>query len=67
MRQRYNEDPEHRRKQLARVKTKYADRPAQCERCGEPNPEGHHDDYDQPEKRTWICRECHRKEHGNIF
>lgn len=30
-----------------------------CERCGEPNTIGHHEDYDQPLTVTWLCRSCH--------
>jgi hypothetical protein len=40
-------------------------RPTQCSRCEkECKPEGHHPDYSKPLEVIWLCRECHKKEHG---
>jgi hypothetical protein len=35
-----------------------------CQRCGNPDAEAHHDDYRRPLVVTWLCRGCHRGEHG---
>lgn len=34
-----------------------------CEKCGDPNSEKHHDDYDEPLQVRWLCRACHMAEH----
>lgn len=35
-------------------------RPNHCEMCGEQcKPQGHHHDYEQRLKVTWLCRKCH--------
>ncbi len=63
MRERYANDPVHRAKHLVRVSTKYVERAELCERCGNPKPEGHHPNYDKPDLRIWLCRDCHMREH----
>ena len=35
-----------------------------CEVCGEPDSEGHHDDYQQPLRVRWLCRQHHRATHA---
>jgi len=35
-----------------------------CEGCGSESAEKHHDDYDEPLKIRWLCRECHMAEHN---
>jgi hypothetical protein len=38
-------------------------RPDACSRCDKPGPlEAHHEDYGQPLKVKWLCRQCHRNE-----
>jgi hypothetical protein len=37
--------------------------PQPCERCGESNADGHHEDYTQPLVVIWLCRPCHVAEH----
>lgn len=34
-----------------------------CEVCGDPNSDGHHEDYSQPLKVRWLCRSHHAKLH----
>ena len=63
MRERYQNDPIHRMKQLARVKTQYVKRINNCELCGSSKTEAHHPDYNHPEIRQWLCRDCHLKIH----
>ena len=65
---RYHNDPEHRRKHLARVKAydartagKIARTP--CADCGNENTQAHHDDYSQPLNVVWLCRACHLARH----
>lgn len=36
-----------------------------CEVCGEPNAEGHHDDYSQPLNVRWLCRLHHSRFHAD--
>lgn len=42
---------------------------AHCEQCGKPagdNPlDGHHHDYSKPLEVIWLCRSCHKFEHGS--
>lgn len=35
-----------------------------CEVCGKPHAEGHHSDYSQPLKVTWLCGTHHRALHN---
>lgn len=35
-----------------------------CEVCGEPETDGHHDDYDRPLAVRWLCRLHHRHHHA---
>jgi hypothetical protein len=34
-----------------------------CEKCGAPNAEAHHIDYDNPYLVYWMCTPCHRQLH----
>lgn len=47
------------------VQRGYLSRPAACSRCGRSDLriEGHHYDYSEPLAVTWLCTECHGKEH----
>lgn len=40
-------------------------RPSQCQMCGEQDKkiQGHHFDYTEPLKVTWLCFECHKMIH----
>ncbi len=39
-----------------------------CSKClKECKPEAHHDDYSKPLEITWLCRICHKKEHGKLL
>jgi hypothetical protein len=58
-------------KMSARQKLKYAIDVGRierqpCEECGEPNAEGHHDDYTKPLEVRWLCRVCHTSFHVSI-
>jgi hypothetical protein len=37
-------------------------RPDTCQ-CGNPSPEGHHEDYSKPLMVVWLCRSCHQRLH----
>ena len=37
-------------------------RPDTCP-CGNPNPQGHHEDYSKPLMVMWLCLDCHKKLH----
>ncbi len=37
--------------------------PGPCEVCGNPQTEGHHDDYGRPLAVRWLCRRHHRVWH----
>jgi ribosomal protein S27AE len=34
-----------------------------CEQCGKPDSQAHHDDYSKPLDVRWLCGECHETEH----
>lgn len=34
-------------------------------RCGDPNSQMHHPDYDKPLQVEWLCRKCHLELHGS--
>jgi len=34
-----------------------------CEKCGSPESQMHHEDYNRPTDVTWLCRECHLDHH----
>lgn len=61
---RYANDPEARRKRLARSLLIRAVNRGQvvrgpCELCGDPNTEGHHGDYGKPLEVRWLCPPHH--------
>lgn len=35
-----------------------------CEKCGSPESQAHHEDYSKPLDVRWLCFSCHRAEHG---
>ena len=35
-----------------------------CEICGNPQTDGHHDDYDKPMRVRWLCRAHHKALHA---
>jgi len=41
----------------------YAGESHDCEACGTPNAEMHHDDYSSPLEVRWLCTECHKAVH----
>lgn len=62
--QRYASKPEMQIKIKARAKLKHLVRKGKvhrgdCEGCGKPNAEAHHEDYSQPLDVRWLCRSCH--------
>ena len=70
-RNKYNEDPEYRKKVLARAKARYAlktgkiIKPSVCEvdGCNSTDIVIHHYDYDRPLDVMWVCFKCHHKIH----
>jgi hypothetical protein len=36
-----------------------------CEKCGRPDSQAHHPDYEKPLSVVWLCPVCHGKEHRN--
>lgn len=43
-------------------------RAAKCSTCGiECKTEGHHDDYNKPTEVRWLCKICHKHEHGKLL
>ena len=62
----WSDDPEVRRRHLARKKVQYAvktgklTRPDTCSRCRRAEiVESHHEDYDKPLDVIWVCKRCH--------
>lgn len=47
---------------IARGKLKRGD----CEVCGAPNGDGHHDDYTKPMDVRWLCKRHHSLEHRKL-
>lgn len=65
---RYYAKPEAKEKIAARNKVKHLCRVGKmqrgdCEYCGKPNAEAHHEDYSRPLDVRWLCRQCHSLEH----
>jgi len=63
--------PEQRRKDSARSyagvylrRSKLVREP--CGRCGDPNSQMHHPDYDKPLLVQWFCRPCHLQLHREM-
>lgn len=46
------------------LRTGKMERPDECERCGSPDPHGHHPDYSEPLEVEWLCVQCHAEEHA---
>lgn len=44
------------------------EKPEKCTRCGFETDEldAHHPDYSRPLDVEWLCRRCHKREHGRI-
>lgn len=60
--------PEREAKYRARVAVRHAARdgrliPQPCEVCGDPEADGHHEDYSKPLEVRWLCEHCHYEEH----
>lgn len=55
------------RKRRARWALNNAVRDGRIERepckCGNPETEGHHHDYDKPFDVEWMCNKCHNEQH----
>jgi rubredoxin len=69
MRMRYQTDPAHRAKHIARVKVTKAVKRGRlvklsCEKCGSAKSQAHHPDYSRPLDVQWLCRDCHAEKHG---
>lgn len=62
---RYQNDPEFRKKADARNRAWHANKDKQpCSRCGATeNVEMHHEDYNQPTEVVWFCKDCHTLHH----
>jgi ribosomal protein S27AE len=68
---RYASKPDNQEKIRARNKVKHLCRVGKmqrgdCEACGKPNAEAHHEDYSQPLNVRWFCRKCHSLEHKRL-
>lgn len=68
--------PEAKMKANARAKSRYLVKKGviekkACEKCGSPDTERHHDDYNKPNEVRWLCRPCHlgwhRVENGKVI
>ena len=65
---RYRADPEYAKRVRARsrikMRVKAGTLPRKpCERCGAPEAQTHHPDYDKPTEIRWLCVACHGAEH----
>lgn len=62
----------HPRKYAARVLFGNARRdgkvlvPDICSQCPNPNPQGHHENYDLPLEVVWLCTKCHALRHREM-
>jgi hypothetical protein len=41
-------------------------KPDICSRCGAPDPEAHHPNYDRPLVVIWLCQAHHKAEHKRL-
>jgi hypothetical protein len=68
---RYHNNPEFRAKKKARnmviirIHNGSLER-GDCEVCGEPDAQAHHDDYSKPLDVRWLCDRHHREHHGEL-
>lgn len=68
---RYHEDPERRRRHLARSKARHAVAIGKlerqpCEVCGATKVQAHHDDYSEPLAVRWLCPTHHHQHHAAL-
>lgn len=68
-RDRYHNDPDFRRRKLARIRLNGAIRRGEitrgsCEVCGAADAQAHHEDYSRPLDVVWLCDLHHRATHG---
>jgi len=66
--ERYRTDPEQARRVRARQRVNQQVQRGtlqrqSCERCGVPNAQTHHPDYQKPTEIRWLCPKCHGAEH----